>query len=60
MLFSAADAGIVWADAGLDLTAEVIKRFDARHARPSAQAARRQPRRSGRSAPARRRRASAF
>lgn len=29
MLLSRADAGIVWADMGLDLTAEIIKRFDA-------------------------------
>jgi outer membrane protein len=29
ILFSQADAGIVWADPSLDLTAEVIKRFDA-------------------------------
>jgi outer membrane protein len=29
MLFSQQDSGIVWADGGLDLTAEVIKRFDA-------------------------------
>ena len=29
MLFSAADAGIVLANQGLDITAEVIKRFDA-------------------------------
>jgi len=29
MLFSQGDAGLVWADAGLDLTAEVIRRFDA-------------------------------
>jgi outer membrane protein len=28
LLFSAADSGLVWADPGLDLTAEVIKRFD--------------------------------
>jgi len=28
ILFSALDAGIIWADAGLDLTTEVIKRFD--------------------------------
>jgi outer membrane protein len=28
MLFSAADSGIVWADPGLDITADVIKRFD--------------------------------
>jgi Skp family chaperone for outer membrane proteins len=29
MLFSQADSGMVWADPGLDLTAEVIRRFDA-------------------------------
>ncbi|MGH9346575.1 MAG: OmpH family outer membrane protein, partial [Vicinamibacterales bacterium] len=29
LLFSAADSGIVWADPGLDITADVIKRFDA-------------------------------
>ncbi|MBI2834242.1 MAG: OmpH family outer membrane protein [Acidobacteria bacterium] len=29
MLFSRADAGIVWADSGLDITSDVIKRFDA-------------------------------
>jgi outer membrane protein len=29
MLFSRADAGIVWADDSLDLTVEVIRRFDA-------------------------------
>jgi outer membrane protein len=29
LLFSAADSGLVWADPGLDLTTEVIKRFDA-------------------------------
>ena len=34
ILFSQADAGIVYADPGLDLTADVIKRFDA--AAPSA------------------------
>ena len=28
MLFSAADSGIVWADNGLDITSDVIKRFD--------------------------------
>ncbi|MEI6668624.1 MAG: OmpH family outer membrane protein [Acidobacteriota bacterium] len=28
MLFSQGDSGLVWADAGLDLTAEVIRRFD--------------------------------
>jgi len=37
ILFSALDAGIVWADAGLDLTTEVIRRFDA--ANPAATAA---------------------
>src|SRR6266850_4836329 len=29
ILFSALDAGIIWADAGLDLTTEVIRKFDA-------------------------------
>lgn len=29
LLLSRADAGIIWADQGLDLTAEIIKRFDA-------------------------------
>ena len=29
ILFSAADSGIVWADPGLDITNDVIKRFDA-------------------------------
>jgi outer membrane protein len=29
ILLSQADAGIIWADAGVDLTAEVIRRFDA-------------------------------
>ncbi len=28
MVFSAADSGLVWADPGLDLTAEVIRAFD--------------------------------
>ncbi len=29
LLLSRADAGIIWADTGLDLTAEIIRRFDA-------------------------------
>jgi outer membrane protein len=29
ILFSRADAGIVWADSALDLTSEVVRRFDA-------------------------------
>jgi Skp family chaperone for outer membrane proteins len=29
MVFSIQDSGILWPDPGLDLTAEVIKRFDA-------------------------------
>jgi outer membrane protein len=29
LLFSQSDSGLVWADPGLDLTAEVIRRFDA-------------------------------
>ena len=38
MLFSQNDAGIVWADPGLDITADVIKRFDAAHPAPAAAA----------------------
>ena len=38
ILFSALDAGIVWADAGLDLTNEVIRRFDAANPAPTAAA----------------------
>lgn len=34
ILFSRADAGIVWIDPALDLTAEVIRRFDAARAAP--------------------------
>jgi len=34
MLLSAQDAGLVWAEPGLDLTAEAIKRFDAVIAAP--------------------------
>lgn len=30
MVFSAADAGLAWAHAGLDITADVIKKFDAK------------------------------
>ena len=37
MLFSANDAGLVWADPGLDLTGEAVKRLDA--LKPSAPAA---------------------
>jgi outer membrane protein len=36
ILFSQNDAGIVWADPGLDITADVIKRFDAAHPAPAA------------------------
>ena len=36
MLFSQGDAGIIWADGGLDLTAEVVKRFDAATVAPAA------------------------
>jgi outer membrane protein len=39
ILFSALDAGIIWADAGLDLTGEVIRRFDAAAPAPAAAAA---------------------
>jgi outer membrane protein len=38
ILFSALDAGIIWADAGLDLTSEVIRRFDAAAPAPAAAA----------------------
>jgi Skp family chaperone for outer membrane proteins len=37
LLFSAADSGLVWADLSLDITGEVIQRFDA--SRPAATAA---------------------
>ena len=36
ILFSQADAGIVWADPGLDVTAEVIRRFDSSAPHPQA------------------------
>ena len=36
ILLSRADAGIVWADPGLDLTDEVIKKLDAMGAKPAA------------------------
>ncbi len=36
MLLSLGDSGLAWADAGLDLTAEVIKEFDAAAAKPKA------------------------
>jgi outer membrane protein len=38
ILFSALDAGIIWADAGLDLTSEVIRRFDTAAPAPAAAA----------------------
>ncbi len=37
VLFSAGDSGIVWADGGLDITADVIKVFDGGPAKPPAQ-----------------------
>ena len=36
MLFSAMDAGLVWADPGLDLTTEAVKRLDALKPSPAA------------------------
>jgi Skp family chaperone for outer membrane proteins len=39
ILFSAGDSGIVWADPGLDITEDVIKRFDAGKPKPPAAAA---------------------
>jgi Skp family chaperone for outer membrane proteins len=38
MLFSQADSGLVWADGGLDLTGEIIRRFDAAVAKAPAAA----------------------
>jgi len=38
MLMSSADAGVIWAEPGLDLTAEAIKRLDASTAAPKAPA----------------------
>jgi len=38
ILFSALDAGIIWADAGLDLTTEIIRRFDIAAPAPAAAA----------------------
>jgi outer membrane protein len=36
MIFSIADAGIAWADPGLDVTADVIKALDASNVKPAA------------------------
>jgi outer membrane protein len=36
MLFSGADAGLIWTDPGLDLTAEAVKALDAATAAPAA------------------------
>ncbi len=36
MVFSVADSGLVWADRGLDLTAEIIKEFDTLANKPKA------------------------
>ena len=57
MLFSVVDSGLVWADPALDITPEIIQKFDA--VRPAAAAARaeargggpRRPRRSPRPRP---------
>ena len=38
MVFSAADSGLVWADPTMDLTADIIKAFDAAAGRPAAAA----------------------
>jgi Skp family chaperone for outer membrane proteins len=43
ILFSQADAGIVWAEPGLDLTEEVVKRFDQAMATSKPPAAPKQP-----------------
>jgi outer membrane protein len=39
-VFSAADSGVVWGEPGLDISADVIKRFDAANPAPAAGAAR--------------------
>jgi Skp family chaperone for outer membrane proteins len=39
MLFSGADAGLIWADPGLDLTDEAVKRLDAATSKPAPAAA---------------------
>ena len=39
LLFSVTDSGLVWADQSLDVTADVIQRFDALGAAPAAPAA---------------------
>lgn len=36
MIFSVEESGIVWADTGLDMTPEIIKRLDAAAAKPAA------------------------
>jgi Skp family chaperone for outer membrane proteins len=38
LLFSQSDSGLVWADTGLDMTAEVIRRLDAASAAAKAAA----------------------
>ncbi|MEQ1757900.1 MAG: OmpH family outer membrane protein [Vicinamibacterales bacterium] len=42
-VFSAADSGVVWGDPGLDISADVIKRFDAANPAPAAAAPRPAP-----------------
>ena len=36
ILFSAADAGVLWAEPGLDLTMDAVKKMDVGAAKPSA------------------------
>jgi outer membrane protein len=38
ILFSAADAGVIWAEPGLDLTMEAVKKMDASTTKPAAAA----------------------
>ncbi|MGE0443820.1 MAG: OmpH family outer membrane protein, partial [Vicinamibacterales bacterium] len=47
LIFSAADAGLVWGNPGLDITAEVIKKFDAAAPAAAAPAAPAAPRPAG-------------
>jgi hypothetical protein len=38
MVFNATESGLVWADAGMDLTADIIKALDASSPAPAAAA----------------------
>ena len=36
VLFSAGDSGVIWAEPGIDLTLEAVKRLDTKPKRPAA------------------------